>query len=121
MSLVELFCHVDDFCQSFRPTWDHQLLSSGGKDPAPGQAAQSERNDDNRDPFSSVELSHLQSLLPGACSGTPAQRVPTTGQLWAFCGAHAPHHRAAERLSAQPVWQLQRDLLRRLDAAGRVP
>ncbi len=31
MSLVELFCHVDDFYQSFRPKWEHQILSSGIK------------------------------------------------------------------------------------------
>ncbi len=31
MSLVELFCHVDDFCQTFEPTWEHLQLSSGTK------------------------------------------------------------------------------------------
>lgn len=28
-SLLELFCNVDDFCQSFLPKWQEQLLSSG--------------------------------------------------------------------------------------------
>jgi len=28
-SLVELFCDVDDFCQTFEPYWNHQLLQSG--------------------------------------------------------------------------------------------
>ena len=28
-SLVELFCDVDDFCQSFLPAWKGQLLTSG--------------------------------------------------------------------------------------------
>lgn len=28
-SLVELFVHVDDFCQAFLPTWEKQLLQSG--------------------------------------------------------------------------------------------
>lgn len=28
-SLVELFCHVDDFCQAFLPVWKVQLLASG--------------------------------------------------------------------------------------------
>ncbi len=28
-SLVELFCHVDDFCQAFEPYWHRQLLQSG--------------------------------------------------------------------------------------------
>ena len=28
-SLLELFCDVDDFCQSFVPSWRKQLLSTG--------------------------------------------------------------------------------------------
>lgn len=28
-SVVELFCHVDDFCQVFEPHWHHFLLHSG--------------------------------------------------------------------------------------------
>jgi hypothetical protein len=28
-SLVELFCHVDDFCQRFLPVWQSQLLARG--------------------------------------------------------------------------------------------
>jgi len=30
-SLLELFCDVDDFCQSFLPIWDQHLLSCGEK------------------------------------------------------------------------------------------
>ncbi|MEO1590260.1 MAG: IS982 family transposase [Cyanobacteria bacterium J06632_22] len=30
-SLEELFCHVDDFCQTFEPLWQRQLLSNGLK------------------------------------------------------------------------------------------
>lgn len=29
MSLLELFCHVDDFCQTFLPTWDQHLRAHG--------------------------------------------------------------------------------------------
>ncbi len=29
MSLLELFCHVDDFCQQFEPHWQHRLLQEG--------------------------------------------------------------------------------------------
>ncbi|OUC12699.1 MAG: hypothetical protein B0A82_21160 [Alkalinema sp. CACIAM 70d] len=29
LSLEDLFCHVDDFCQSFEPQWHQQLLSHG--------------------------------------------------------------------------------------------
>jgi hypothetical protein len=28
-SLVEMFCHIDDFCQVFLPIWQSQLLASG--------------------------------------------------------------------------------------------
>ena len=28
-SLVELFCHVDDFCKAFTPVWEQQMLRSG--------------------------------------------------------------------------------------------
>jgi hypothetical protein len=31
MSLLELFCHVDDFCQAFVPEWEQELLHSGLK------------------------------------------------------------------------------------------
>ena len=29
MSLLELFCHVDDFWQRFRPRWEREMLQSG--------------------------------------------------------------------------------------------
>ena len=29
MSIVELFCDVDDFCQEFEPRWDRYLLANG--------------------------------------------------------------------------------------------
>ena len=29
MSLLELFCHVDDFCQAYVPTWERQQVASG--------------------------------------------------------------------------------------------
>ena len=29
MSLLELFCHVDDFCRVFEPIWERHLLGAG--------------------------------------------------------------------------------------------
>ena len=29
MSGLELFCHVDAFCETFLPQWDHQLRAHG--------------------------------------------------------------------------------------------
>ncbi len=31
MSVLELFCHVDDFCRTFEPKWHAQCLRSGSK------------------------------------------------------------------------------------------
>jgi hypothetical protein len=31
MSVLELFCHVDDFCRTFEPIWHKQCLASGSK------------------------------------------------------------------------------------------
>ena len=31
MSLLELFVHVDDFCQIFLPIWERKLLADGSK------------------------------------------------------------------------------------------
>jgi hypothetical protein len=31
ISLVELFCDVDDFCQAFLPSWKNQQLVNGLK------------------------------------------------------------------------------------------
>jgi hypothetical protein len=31
MSVLELFCHVDDFCRAFEPVWHRQRLTSGSK------------------------------------------------------------------------------------------
>jgi hypothetical protein len=30
-SLLELFCHVDDFCKVFLPFWSSQLLACGAR------------------------------------------------------------------------------------------
>ncbi len=43
MSLLELFCHVDTFCQSFLPEWDRQLRAHGQRSrQRAGQLAMSE-------------------------------------------------------------------------------
>ena len=41
MSLLELFCHVDDFCQGVEPDWQRQLLGNGSRQRA-GQLSTSE-------------------------------------------------------------------------------
>ena len=31
MSVLELFCDIDDFCQEFFPQWERELLASGAR------------------------------------------------------------------------------------------
>jgi transposase, IS4 family len=43
MSLLELYCHVDDFCQGFVGQWEGELLASGARQRLPeGQLSTSE-------------------------------------------------------------------------------
>ena len=43
MSLVELFCHVDDFWQAFQPSWHDHLLKEGERQRLrPAQLSESE-------------------------------------------------------------------------------
>lgn len=43
MSLLELFCHVDDFCQTFEPHWHHTLVQQGTRQRnRPGRLSTSE-------------------------------------------------------------------------------
>lgn len=43
MSLLELFCHVDDFCQTFEPQWQRTLVAQGTRQRnRPGQLSMSE-------------------------------------------------------------------------------
>lgn len=42
MNLVELFCHVDDFCQSFQAEWARHQLAAGRQRQRSGRLSQSE-------------------------------------------------------------------------------
>lgn len=76
MSLLELFCHVDDFWKTFAPLWHQTLLQAGKmKRRWAGKLTES-RNDDDPYPGSSVPLSRLQGLLYRTSRETLATRVP---------------------------------------------
>ena len=49
MSLLELFCHVDDFCRQFVPEWLQLQLTSGGDPASEVHAVGFERNHDDSD------------------------------------------------------------------------
>lgn len=71
MSLLELFYHVDVFCQSFLPEWNQQLRAWTAR-PTPTGTASDERTDDHRHLFPSHAVSHLQDLVSRLCAGPSA-------------------------------------------------
>lgn len=80
MSLLELFCHVDTFCQSFLPTWEQELRAHGQRSrQRSGQLAMSEimtivvyfhqmRFRDFKTYYLGYVLVHLQREFPAAVS-----------------------------------------------------
>lgn len=69
MSLLELLCHVDDFCQAFTPKWQQLLLGQGLCQRRQGKL-KFKRADDHHHSLSPVRLSHLQGLLPASVDAT---------------------------------------------------
>ena len=103
MSILELFCSVDDFWQQFAPTWQQDLLTSGERQRVrPGQMYRS-RNDDYCHLVPAIPLSYVQSLLHRVCPPSPAQRVSHFGGLWAFCRVDAYGAGTPGGLSAHPT------------------
>ncbi len=98
MSLLELFCHVDTFCQSFLPAWDHALRTHGQRSrQRPGQLAMSEvltiliyfhqmRFRDFKTYYLGYVLGHLHREFPQAVSYQRfVELMPTTvGPLCAY-------------------------------------
>ena len=80
MSLLELFCHVDDFWQAFAPTWYQTLLQAGRiKRHRAGQLTTSEimtllihfhqsHYRDFKAFYTGHVLSHLRADFPGLVS-----------------------------------------------------
>ena len=63
MSILELFCSVDDFWLQFAPTWHGNLLASGQRHRLRATQMHPSAHDDHHDPVSSVALPDLQSVL----------------------------------------------------------
>ena len=66
MNLVELFCHVDDFCQAFEGHWIRHQLTTGRRRRRTGQLCLSEIMT-LLIWFHPVSLPGFQSLLPAPC------------------------------------------------------
>ncbi len=121
MSILELFCSVDDFWQQFAPTWQQDLLTSGERQRVrPGQMYRS-RNDDHCDPVPAVPLSHIQSLLHRVCPPSSVQRVSHLSELFALRGVDAHGPRSTGRLPAHATGSLHWHQLHRLHSACRLP
>lgn len=105
MSLLELFCHVDDFWKTFAPAWHQSLLQAGQiKRHRAGKLAASEimtilihfHQSHYRDfkAFSTEQvLQHLRPEFPGLVSYSrfveliPSVLVPLAAYLESCCGA----------------------------------
>lgn len=121
MSLLELFCHVDAFYQTFLPHWDQELRTYGQRVRRRSGPTGDERSHDDPDLLPPDAVSRLQNVLPGLCAWSSAPRVSARGQLSALRRDHAQHHWSALRLLTNVLWPLYRPVVRGLDAAGGVP
>jgi hypothetical protein len=63
LSLEQLFCSVDDFCQGFEAQWQQQLLGCGLKLRNRPRSLTKERNHDDSDGIPPIVLPQLQNLL----------------------------------------------------------
>ena len=100
MSLVELFCHVDDFCQAFEPFVDTRSIHDRAAAAAAYRSTVFERDHDLVDLVSHVSVPHVQGLLPAACVSASPRCVSGVSQLWAFCRVNAFGTYSVEHLSA---------------------
>jgi len=98
MSLTELFCHVDDFCQQFEAQWQHEQLASGKQRRRAGQLCLSEimtilihfhqsRYRDFKSYYTQYVQPHLHTAFPSLVSYerfvqlTPGALVPLCAYL----------------------------------------
>lgn len=63
MSLLELFCHVDDFWQVFAPTFHARLIETGQRKLRRSSSLSTSEIMTRLDSLSPIALPHLQSLL----------------------------------------------------------
>lgn len=68
MSILELFCSVDDFWQQFSPNWHHDLLTSGQRQRLRPTQLHRSRDHDHSHPVPPVALSHLEARITPSMS-----------------------------------------------------
>ena len=108
MSLLELFCDVDDFMLNFAPHWRASQLAAGKQRVRTGQLYPSEV----MTILIHFHQSHYRTwkrVLYRTCSGASDPRISSPGQLSALCGTHSNHDGSDARLLTEPIWTLHRD------------
>ena len=108
MSILELFCSVDDFWQHFAPTWQGSLLEMGQRQRLrPTQMHPSEM----MTIIILFQQSHYRTwkrLLHRVRPAPPAQQVSHPAELSAFHRVDAQAAGTAGNLSAHPIGSLYR-------------
>ncbi len=117
MSLLELFCDVDDFLVRFMPQWKESRPIEKLQPARAYGPTVPKRGDDNSHPFPPITVSDIQSLLYGTCSGSSHQRISSLGELYALRGTDPTHDASEAFLFADPLWCLHRHQLHRLNFA----
>ncbi len=100
MSILELFCSVDDFWQQFAPHWQQELLASGQRERLRLTQMHRSRDHDHSHLVPPVALSYLQGVLHRVRPSPLAQRFSNLGELSALCRVDAYHLSAPGGLSA---------------------
>src|SRR2546423_4823191 len=119
MSLLELFCDVDDFMLSFAAQWRASQVAAGKQRECAGQLCPSE--------VMTILIHFHQShsrtwkrVLHRTCSGASEQRISSPRQLCSLCRSHSRDAASAPGLLAEPIWTLQRDQFYRFHLPGSV-
>lgn len=110
MSVLEVFCDVDDFVLSFAPQWQASEIATGKQRQRAGQLWPSEImtllihfHQSHYRTFQAYYTEHVQVYLRG--------EFPQRVELCALCGAHSQHDDPDAGLLAKPLWGLHRDQL----------
>ena len=108
MSLLELFCDVDDFMLSFAPQWKDSQLAVGKQRERAGQLWASEVmtilihfHQSQYRTFKAYYTQHVQVYLK--------QDFPHAGELCSLCRSHSRDAHSIAGLLAEPIWTLHPD------------
>ncbi len=117
MSLLEVFCAVDDFWLDFEPQWKASCLAAGKQRERAGQLCPSEVmtilihfHQSHYRTFKAYYTHHVQVHL--------SKEFPAPGELSTLCSAHTDDDASAACLFADLLRGLHRHQLHRLNVVG---